>query len=122
MRPAFNALDEAFDRHPAELGPRWSELWATGCERTMAAREHAPDSATVIDVRYDDLVASPHDVVDRILNEVAPDATRPGRDVLQQRVDAGLQGRRHHYEPEWFGIDPDALRERFARYIDTFDL
>ena len=107
---------------PAEIGPRWTEHWANGCDRAMAAREQAPATATIIDVSYPDLIAAPHDVVDRILDAVAPDATRPDRDVVQQRVEAGRQGRRHHYEPEWFGIDPDALRRRFARYIDAYDV
>ena len=107
---------------PAELGPRWSEHWADGCDRAMAARDVAPATATVIDVPYEELIATPHDVVDRILDAVAPDATRPDREVVRQRVDAGRQGRRHTYEPEWFGIDPDALRERFSRYIERFDV
>jgi hypothetical protein len=107
---------------PTELGPRWTEHWADGCDRAMAARDRAPATASLIDVSYEDLIAAPHDVVDRILDEIAPDAPRPRRDVVQQRVDAGRQGRRHRYEPEWFGIDPDALRERFAPYIERFDV
>ncbi len=107
---------------PAELGPRWIEHWADGCDRAMRARERAPASATVIDVGYEELIGGPGQVVDRILDEVAPDATRPGPEVIKQRVDAGRQGRRHAYEPEWFGIDPDALRDRFATYIDRFDV
>ncbi len=107
---------------PTEIGPRWTEHWAQGCDRAMSARDRAPDTASLIDVDYDELIAAPHAVVDRILDEIAPDATRPARDVVQQRVDAGRQGRRHTYEPEWFGIDPDALRERFARYIERFDV
>ena len=107
---------------PAELGPRWTEYWAEGCDRAMQARDRVPDTATLIDVAYEELIGNPHQVIDRIVDDVAPDATRPGREVVQKRVDAGRRGRRHTYEPEWFGIDPDALRERFATYIDRFDV
>ncbi len=107
---------------PKELGPRWSEHWANGCDRAMAARELAPATATLMDVNYEELIAAPHDVVDRIVDVVVPDADRPDRSAIQQRVDAGRRGRRHTYEPEWFGIDPDALRERFAPYIERFDV
>ncbi len=105
-----------------EIGPRWSEHWADGCDRAMAARDSMPGTATIIDVNYEHLIAGPDDVVNRILDEVAPDATRPDPEVVRQRVEAGRKGRRHTYEPEWFGIDPDALRERFATYIERFDV
>jgi len=64
---------------PTELGPRWTEHWADGCDRAMAARDRAPATASLIDVSYEDLIAAPHDVVDRILDEIAPDAPRPRR-------------------------------------------
>ena len=107
---------------PAELGPRWTEYWAEGCDRAMRARDRVPDTATLIDVAYEELIKTPDRVIDRILDDVAPDATRPDREAIQKRVDAGRQSRRHTYDPARFGIDAAALHQRFATYIDRFDV
>jgi hypothetical protein len=107
---------------PTALGPRWTEVWAQGMDRAMEARHRAPATTSFVDVAYEQLVHDPVATVGRVLEalDADPGVIDPG--VLDARVQAGRQGRRHVYEPAWFGIDPDALRARFAAYIDHFDV
>ncbi len=109
-------------RDPARLGPRWTEVWAQGMDRAMAARHRAPATTSFVDVAYEQLVGDPVATVARVLEAIDADPGVIDVDALDARVRAGRQGRRHVYEPAWFGIDPDALRERFAPYIEQFDV
>ena len=61
---------------PLALGPRWMELWAQGVERSMAARESAPATATFLDFDYRDLIATPAAVVERIRRTLVEDPSR----------------------------------------------
>lgn len=103
------------------LGPRWMDLWAQGLERSLAARITAPPGATFVDVDYRDLVARPLEVVERIRHEVSEDPIPLNSGVIQTRVDAGHRNP-HRYEPEWFGLDPVAVAERYADYSERFGL
>ncbi len=106
----------------AGLGPRWMEWWARGLEDSLAARADAPATATFLDVDYRELVAQPGAVVDRIRRQLVddPEPLEPG--ALDARVEAGQRSRPHRYRPEWFGLDPAAVAERYADYSERFDL
>ena len=104
------------------LGPRWTEVWAEGMDRAMEARDRAPATTTFVDVAYEHLVRDPVATVGRVLEAIDADPGEVDLDALDERVKAGTRGRRHVYEPEWFGIDPDAFRDRFAPYVDRFDV
>ena len=98
------------------------ELWAQGVERSVAARESAPATATFHDFDYRDLIATPAAVVERIRRALVKDPEPLPDGVLRARVDAGQKGKPHRYEPEWFGLDRGAVAERFAGYTERFGL
>lgn len=78
----------------------------------------------IIDVRYADFVADPwrvlHDVYDRTGTRLHPDAEARMRAYL----DAKPRGRHgaHQYDFVDTGLDLPAMRERFARYVDRYDI
>jgi Sulfotransferase family len=103
---------------PGCAGPAWPGFWATELERALAARTTA-DLARFHDVGYEALVADP-------LREVARLYTRLGLELsgaARQRMRRWIQrhhhpGRRrsHRYALAEFGLDPDVVERRFARY------
>jgi hypothetical protein len=92
-----------------------TERWLA---RALAFRS-SPDAAgvTVVDVRYEDLVADPTGTVARIYAAAGVDP--PDLASLVQRYDEARPRHAagtHRYAPADFGIDPPALRERMAAY------
>ena len=117
----------ANDRVPdlARLGAEQLELWARGIERTMRARERAPER--FVDVHFDELRARPHDVVRRLLAHAA--ASTPGAPYRVGDPDAALDAwlaanpsRPHRYDAGAFGLDAARIRERLADYVRRFDV
>lgn len=91
-----------------------TELWM---RRALAYEDDpAPKNATIIDLAYSDLVASPASAITRIYEAAGldapadPDAFVDAYKAAQPRHAHG----KHDYTPQDFGLDPDALRERFA--------
>lgn len=91
-----------------------TELWL---RRAIAYQDDpAPKNATIIDLAYSELVASPTKVISLIYEAVGleppadADAFVEAYNQAQPRHAHG----KHSYVPEDFGLDPDAIRERFA--------
>jgi hypothetical protein len=104
------------------LGPRQVELWAEGVERGMATREQLGEHRFV-DVAMDDLVRDPLREIERIYAGAGWELTGEAGDAMRAWVDAHPQGRHgeHRPDPADFGLDLDAVRDRFAAYLDRFD-
>lgn len=89
------------------------EEWQRRGDESTAAHPEA-----VLEIHYDDLLADPLGVVDRIQRF----AGLPLSDVHADRVARHLDARprhhfgRHRYRPEDFGIDVGATRERLEAY------
>ncbi|MCB1255761.1 MAG: sulfotransferase [Microthrixaceae bacterium] len=91
-----------------------TELWL----RRAAAYADDPHSqgATIIDLAYSDLVASPTTAIARIYEAVGieapadPEAFVDAYHRARPRNEHGA----HHYAPGDFGLDPGLIRERFA--------
>lgn len=91
-----------------------TELWL---RRALAYEDDpAPKNATIIDLAYSELVASPTTAIARIYEAAGleppadPEAFVDAYKQAQPRHAHGV----HSYTPQDFGLDPDALRERFA--------
>lgn len=91
-----------------------TELWL----RRAAEYADGPHSAdaTILDVAYGDLVASPADVVTRILDAAGMDPPDDPRGFVEAYDTASPRHAHgtHRYSPEEFGLVPAELRERFA--------
>ena len=107
---------------PARFGQEWTAVEEMGLLKGMAVRDRmiAPDQ--VIDVHYNELMSDPEQTVVRIYEHFGIDIDDEGRKRVrqfQQDNPAGKHGS-HRYAASDYGLDVDALRYRFATYIDRF--
>ncbi len=118
---AWGLCSDAVDPH--EVGAHWSRKIGRMVDRAMAVRAHAPEN-TFVDVRYDDLVADPVGTVRRVHDAL----DLPWTAEVEARVHAARERAprekhgRHVYRLADFGLDQDALAERFAAYRARFGL
>jgi len=105
------------DVDPVDVGRQQvdqSELWL---RRAAAFRASAAASAvTFVDIAYDDLIARPTDVLDRVYQAagLAPPPRLTEFVAAYQSAHPRDTGAQHRYHPVDFGIDPGEVRERFA--------
>jgi hypothetical protein len=111
------------DVSKAQLGPLVFDFYATSLERGLAVRERC-DPARFIDVGHDELVDDPLGVASRIYAHFGLPLTPQVQSALKAHVDANPRGKHgsHAYALEEWGLSADAVRRRFAGYIERFGL
>jgi hypothetical protein len=106
-----------------QLGPVVMDFYATSLERGLAARE-ALDPGRIIDVRYGDFVTDSFAQAERIYRhfELPMDATIVK--ALRDHVDSHPQGKHgsHDYELSRYGLTRQSVLDRFAPYVERFEL
>ena len=92
-------------------------------EPAVAAVDRLPGNR-VAHVRSPDLSQDPLGTVAAAYRELGIEFTGDASDAMQGFIRAKRDNKspRHIHSAEAFGIDPDAIRERFADYYDRFDL
>jgi len=119
-------LRKPFVKHvdPEEIGRQVTERWIDGAERLVAFDRWADVPAErKIHVQYEDLVGAPLAAVARILGHFGMSLTPAAEAAMAARLAArprGGYGGQRHYGLQKFGIRPEALAPRFARYMDYF--
>jgi hypothetical protein len=116
-------LRRPFTRHldPVQIGAEISARWAEGAERMVATR--AADT-NILHLHYSDLVSAPMDTIATLYRHCG----MPLSAAAEMRMRAALRARPrggyavHAHRLESFGLDAGQLRERFARYMQTFDV
>lgn len=107
---------------PSVVGADWCARMHGGLYATMQLRQQPPHRHRFLDVAFEDTVARPLQVVERIYDFIGwtlDDATRASmatwleEDNREHARNAGA----HRYSPEAFGFTTDGLRDRFADYI-----
>jgi hypothetical protein len=102
----------------ADVGRFQTDQTARWLDRALAFRSSPQaDLVSLLDVRYEDLVADPAGTLRRIF--AAADIDPPDVDAMVRRYDAEQPRHAkgaHRYRPEDFGIDPATVRERMATY------
>jgi hypothetical protein len=109
--------------HVRYIADRWTGVLATSIERIDAFRAEHPE-VPVLDVRYDDLVRRPVETVARIYDAAGPPLSDRARAAMAAYV-ASHDHRRHgvhRYDPADFGLDPGEIAERFAGYVERYDV
>ncbi len=97
--------------------------WPRALERAMRLRDGlAPGTYT--DVRHPDLVRDPLATVERIYDDLGLEFSPAAQSAIASYAREAARGPHHAHlhTPETFGLDPGALRERFASYCARFDL
>jgi Sulfotransferase family len=107
--------------HTRYIADHWTAMLDTSIQRIEDFRATHPDH-TVIDVRYDDLVADPVQTVaivyEQLGGQLAPEARGAMADFVSAR-DTHRAGA-HQYDPAEFGLDAGELARRFAGYAERY--
>ena len=117
---ALHTMDSGHS-DPVATGAYCVELADRGLAAMMDVRDRAPH-ARFVDVRYQDLVADPLGILERIGGAIGRPLDEQGALSAAAWL-ASHPGRgRHLYQPEDFGLEAGALRARHAAYARRFDL
>jgi hypothetical protein len=103
------------------IGRDQLELWARGAETFMADRGRY-DPAQFLDVRYEDFTSDALATVEAVYDRFALRLTADARAAMAAVHAESLSGERrpsHRYELSEFGLTPEEVDERFARYRDV---
>jgi hypothetical protein len=105
----------------AENGELYADVLLQITERTMAVRDGLGDERFV-DIAYRDVRDDPVGAVRTIAAAFGRELPPATEAALQEHAAVAVPNRHgvHRYAPADFGIDPDALAERFGAYRDRY--
>jgi hypothetical protein len=109
--------------HGRYIADHWTAMLETSISRIESFRATHPGTP-ILDVRYDDLVRRPVETVAGIYRAFGDHVTDEARAAIEAYVTANGKGKRgvHRYDLAGLGLDPPGLAERFAPYIDRYDI
>ena len=99
------------------------EVWASGADRAIDVRA-GRDPSQFFDLYFDDFVADPVESVKRIYHHFDIGWTDPCEGALRAWSEGNPQDRhgKHTHSLDEIQVSPERVAERFAHYIDTFNL
>ena len=105
------------------LGPICMEWYAESLDRGLAARD-GQDPARFVDVSHDEFVDDGMKVVSRIYEHFEMEISDAARSAFAEHIAANPKGKHgvHEYGLEEYGLTPDRVRERFAAYLERFEI
>ncbi|PVZ52248.1 sulfotransferase [Pseudomonas sp. B1(2018)] len=106
------------DKADAEaVGEQWNRRMARALRHGMAVRERMPPEC-FLDVHFEDTVAEPQAVVERIYQFAGLQLTPQTRSAMAQWLQANGREKRavHHYSPGQFGLSEEILQRDYAEY------
>jgi Sulfotransferase family len=110
---------------PFEIADDWTRrLQAKVAHALEVRRTHDYPDALFYDMHFGDFVADQFAEISKIYDAFDLPMTAAGEAGMKQYIaehPKGVDGI-HRYEPEEYGVDPDAVRRAFVNYIDTFGL
>lgn len=109
--------------HTAYIAEHWTAMLEESVRRIDTFRDAHPEHP-IIDVQYADLVGDPLQTLDDLYAACGLDLHGTARDAIAAYVDAHPKNQfgTHRYDPAVFGLDPNELAERFAGYINRYDV
>ena len=109
--------------HRAYIARHWTDNAHLAVERVMAWRDQHGDDR-IVDLPYEELVADPVAAVRRVYRAVGDELSEPAAAAMADHVAHAPKDRfgRHDYSLDDLGLDPAVLAERFAAYIDRYDI
>ncbi|HMJ74530.1 MAG TPA: sulfotransferase [Iamia sp.] len=109
--------------HQAYIAEHWTSMLEESITRIDAFRTAHPDHP-IVDVHYADLVGDPIGTVGRLSDAIGTPLSREGETAMAAYVAAHPKGAfgRHGYDLATYGLDTDQLRERFAGYVERYEV
>lgn len=112
----------AYDEPGKEkIGQEFLNLWSDGIEAMMDYRAKTPD-LPIHDMRFKDLLTDPVDTIRKAYAQFGRELSEEGAQSVLRWLDenpADKHGKRS-YSLEEFGLDEETVRNRFARYTETY--
>ncbi len=110
----FTVFENAFHVNTPE-GPVFEEYGIVAVSQ---------DGVSFVDLPYDELVRDPVAAVRRVYRAFGDELAEPAAAAMADHVAHAPKDRfgRHDYSLDDLGLDPAVLAERFAAYIDRYDI
>ena len=107
---------------PLAIGRHWGDKQERMVQRALATRDAR--QPPVLDVHYDRLVAEPMAVIRDIYAFLDTELTPEAEAAIEAQRQVTRKDRygRHVYDPADFGMSVEGIRERYADYLQRFDL
>jgi hypothetical protein len=109
--------------HGAYIAEHWPAMLELSVERINAFRAAHPDHP-ILDVQYADLVRDPVLTVARIYEGTGSTLSDGAAIAIADHVAANPKGKfgTHRYDLAEFGLDAGEIAERFAGYVERYDV
>jgi hypothetical protein len=109
--------------HTAYIAAHWTDMLARSVDALDRFRDANPQ-ASIVDVQYAELVADPLATMARVYGAFDDELTGQAHDAMAAHVSARPKGSRgrHGYDLAGFGLDGGALAERFAPYVERYQV
>ena len=109
--------------HRHYIAEHWTAMLETSVNRIEAFRAAHPEHP-ILDVQYDDLVHKPVETIAGIYDAVGDVLADDARAAIESFVGANARGKHgeHRYRLDDFGLNEAALSERFAEYVERYDI
>jgi hypothetical protein len=109
--------------HTAYVAGHWTEMLEESVKRIDAFRAAHPEHP-IVDAQYVDLVQDPLRTVEDLYAACGAELDGSARDAMAAYVNANPRSKfgTHSYNLGEFGLDAGELAERFAEYIDRYDV
>ncbi len=109
--------------HRPYIAEHWTAMLEESVRRIDTFRDAHPDHP-ILDVQYADLVGDPLGTVATIYEASGAELDAAARNALSAYVEAHPKGSlgAHHYDLAEFGLQADAIRERFAGYVERYEV
>jgi hypothetical protein len=116
-------MQDQVEIDPVVLGPIVMDFYATSLERGLAARDQL-EPQRFVDVNHDDFVNDGLAVAVRIYEHFGLPLSFETRALLETHVAEHPRGKHgsHDYQLDEFGLSEQQVLDRFARYIDTYNI
>lgn len=117
-RPFTRQIDRA------ALGRQEVERWSLGAELMIRASDEEPLAEPICHIHYRDLTSDPLRTVEKLYNHFSlplqPGVALRIEQLVRTNPNGGYGVNRHDFQT--YQIDPDMMRERFADYIERFQV
>jgi hypothetical protein len=109
--------------HTAYIAEHWTGMLEESVRRIDAFRAAHPEHP-IVDIQYADLVQDPLGTAGDLYTACDAELSDRARTAMVSYVESHPKGRfgAHGYDLAEYGLDADALRERFADYVDRYGI
>jgi hypothetical protein len=109
--------------HRDYIAEHWTDMLAASIDGLNTFRDAHLD-VPILDVQYADLAVDPLGTMERVYGAFGDELAGPAHDAMRAHVESHPKGRfgRHGYDLAEFGLDGDALAERFGPYVERYGI